>query len=146
MPNHVLTMKCEIRTFSDHRSGESLELAGDSRGGLRCWLRAAWPRRKAHTAQPAWTDWVATRDVPALGRELSRNSRWMPVPRGRESRPVSHPRAPCYLLRRAFSYILDGGEGVTVRALQMAPPVTTVGSLASEGLCPSALYSDLPLR
>ena len=73
-------MKCEIRTFRDHCSGESLELAVDSRGGLRCWLRAARPRRKAHTAQPAWTDLVARRDVPALGRELSRNSRWMPVP------------------------------------------------------------------
>ena len=63
-----------------------------------------------------------------------------------ESLPVSQPRAPCYLLWRAFSYILDGGEGVILRALQMAHPVTTVGSLASEGLCPSALYSDLPLR
>lgn len=55
---------------------------------------------------------------------------------------VSHPRAPCYLLWRAFSYILDGG-GVIVRALQMAHPVTVVGSLASEGLCASALYLRL---
>ena len=140
MPNHVLMMRCEIRSFRDHRSGESLDLAVDSRGGLRCWLRATQPRRKDHTVQPTWTDLVARKDLPALERELSRNSSWMPVPRGCESLLVSQPRAPCSLLCRAFPYILDQGQGVIVRALQTARPITTVGSLASEGLCPSALY------
>lgn len=64
----------------------------------------------------------------------------MLVPRGCQSLPVSQPRAPRSLLCRAFPYILDQGQGVRVRALQTACPVTAVGSLASEGLCPSALY------
>lgn len=67
----------------------------------------------------------------------------MPVLRGCESLPVSQPRAPCSLLCRAFPYILDQGQGVIVRALQTAWPVTAAGSLASEGLCPSALYLRL---
>ena len=140
MPNHVLMMRCELRTFRDHRSGESLDLAVDSRGGLRCWLRATRPRRKDHTVQPAWTDLVARKDLPALEREISRNSGWMPVPRGCESLLGVSPGlpAPCSLLCRAFPYILDRGQGVIVRAPQTARPVTAVGSLASEG--PSALH------
>lgn len=32
--NHFLMMKCGIQSFRDHCSGESLELAMDSSGGL----------------------------------------------------------------------------------------------------------------